>query len=162
MDKKRLLIALAGTALVGSVVYLFLRNARRQNQFNELMMTLDSAKAQQEGNLGYLSGLKAGYEKEDVGGKSIILYKTAKVEELVDKLYNAFKNRILKLSGTDEDAIFTVYNSIENQKKMAQVATRYKAKYGDDLAKKIESELNDNERSRLFAIIQSKPAVQYV
>jgi hypothetical protein len=162
MNKGQIIIAGSGTALIGGLIYLLLRSARRQNQFNELMLTLEQSKAQSVGDVSYLNAFKPGYEKETAGtGKMIILYTTAKVEQLVDALYEAFKNRPLKLSGTDEDAIYTIYGGIENQKKMAQVATRYQKKYGELLTDKINDELTKNERSRLFAIVKNKPSVQY-
>jgi hypothetical protein len=161
MNKKQIIIATSGTALIGGIIFLILRNAKRQNQFGELMLTLEESKAQSGGDLGYLNAFKPGYEKQSEGGKKIIIYTTAKVEQLVDALNEAFKNRPLKLSGTDEDAIYSIYNNIENQKKMAQVANRYQIKYDKSLIDKINSELNQNERSRLFAIVKNKPAVQY-
>jgi multidrug efflux pump subunit AcrB len=161
MNKTQILIASSGTAAVGGLIYLLLRDARRQNQFNELMLTIQESKAESGGDISYLNAFKPGYEKESTSGKKIILYTTAKVDQIVDAIYEAFKNRPLKLSGTDEEALYTIYSNIENQKKMAQVATRYQSRHGESLIDKINSELNKNERTRLFVIIKNKPAIQY-
>ncbi|MDD4970764.1 MAG: hypothetical protein PHT07_15160 [Paludibacter sp.] len=161
MNKKQLLIATGGTALLGGAIYYFLHKAKQQNEFNELLLILEQSKAEAAGDLGYLNALKPGYESEPMGGVRITLYTTAKIEEIVDALNDAFKNKVLKLSGTDEEAIYSIYRKIESQKKMAQIATRYGIKYGTSLIDKFNSELNKNERTKLFNIIKTKPVVQF-
>jgi len=160
MNKKQLIIAVAGTAVVGGVLFFILNNAKRKNRFNELLLVLEESKAQAGGDVSYLKAFTPGFEKESSDGKKILLYTAAKVEQLVDALHAAFKTKLLKLSGTDEEAIFSIYQGIESQKKMAQVATRYQAKYGVSLNDKINSELTKNERTRLFSIVKNKPAYQ--
>jgi len=140
---------------------MLIRKARRTNEFGELMLVIEENKSAAAGDISALKGFDAGYESESMGGKKIILYKTAKVETLVDTLHEAFKNKVLQLSGTDEEAIYSIYRGIENQKKMAQVATRYAKKYDESLLTRINSELNKNERTKLFNIVRNKPLVQY-
>lgn len=162
MNKKQIIIAGGGTLLVAGIVYTILNSARKTNRFNELMLVIEENKSSVSGDISVLRGFDAGYEKEGTDGKKIILYKAAKVESIVDALREAFKNKPLQLSGTDEEAIYTIYRNIENQKKMAQVATRYQVKYGKPLIDVITSELNKNERTQLFNIVREKPLLQYI
>lgn len=161
MNKKQVLIAGAGTAIVGISIYLLIRKSIRENNFNQLLLVLEQMKAADAGDLGYLKAFDPNYATASEGGQVVILYKAAKVDELADKLSEAFKNRPLQFSLTDEDAIYATYQSIESQKKMAQVAKRYQEKYGESLMDRLTSELNKSERTKLFNIVKEKPLVQY-
>jgi putative cell wall-binding protein len=156
MKAKELIIAGGGTAIVGGLIYFFLHKAKQQSSFNELLLVLEENKAETAGNLGYLNAFQAGFEKTSSNGKRVILLTTAAVESDVDTLYTAMKGW-----GTDEDAIYNTYSGIQSQRKMAQLATRYAAKYGENLLDRINSELNNNERTKLFNIVKSKPIDQF-
>jgi len=156
MTAKQLIIPSAGTAIVGGLIYYFLHKAKQTNEFNELLLVLEENKASTAGNLGYLNAFQAGFEKTPSDGKKVIMFTTAAIENIVDIL-----NKAMSGLGTDEDAIYNAYSGIQSQRKMAQIATRYAAKYGEGLLDRINSELNQNERTKLFNIVKSKPIDQF-
>lgn len=155
-NKKRgIIIATFGTAALAGVIYLIIRKIKNDNKFADLMLSIQQGAAQEKGDIGYLKAFDPKYFQEPMGGKAIILYKAAKLQELVDALQKAMKG-----AGTKETKINSIYAGIENQKKMSQVANAYAVKYGKPLIDKLKSELLENERETLFKLVAGKPLYQ--
>lgn len=150
-------MASAGTAILGGFTYLLIRKIVNNNKFADLMLFIQEGQAQEKGEIGYLKAFDIKwYDTPDPQKRAIIKYTTAKVNELVDKLYKA-STRLM----TDENTIYSIYNSMESMKKMAQVAKAFGIKYGISLLDRLTNALDKSEKKKLFAIIATKPDVQF-
>jgi hypothetical protein len=154
-ETKKILFVAAGSAIVGGVAFFIVRKITNNNKFAELMLTIHEGEAEQVGDISGLKALDPTYYNEPMGGKAIVLYKAAKLQELSDALYEAFKG-----IGTRDKKIYAIYTGIENQKKMSQVANAYAVKYGETLISRLIKELDEKERSSLYKIVKSKPEYQ--
>jgi hypothetical protein len=161
MKNRQVLIASVGTAIIGGSAYLGVRTLIRNREFAELMLSIKEDQAQQAGELSYLKAFNPAWVDQSTSGRAISLYTTARVETLCETLHDAIHPFFFGL-GTDDKTIYGTYTSIENQKKMSQIAKRYQAKYGLNLLEDITGDLNTAERQQLFSIIANKPEIQYV
>jgi hypothetical protein len=154
--KKGIIVATIGTAVLGGAIFLVIRKVRNNAKFTDLMLAIQQGAAQQEGKLDYLKAFSpVYYNTPDPKKRPILLYKAAKVEELITKLEKASP-----VLFTDENTIYSIYNSIESQKKMSQIANAYAIKYGQSLLERLTKALDEGEREKLFAIAAGKPDVQ--
>lgn len=65
-------------------------------------------------------------------------------------------------SGTDEEQIISVFNSINSKVEVAQVNSFYNAKYKSVLKNDLQSELSKKWLSKITQIISLKPDVIYI
>ena len=157
MKNQKIIVATVGTALIGGAIYLAVRKIVKNNEFAELMLSIKQDEAQAKGQLSYLKAFDPKFVDEpDPLKRKVLLYTTAKVETLVDGLKKALKGL-----GTDEKAIYSIYNLIESQKKMSQVAKRYGIKNDKTLLTALTDDLDEGERKQLFGIAANKPEVQF-
>jgi hypothetical protein len=89
--------------------------------------------------------------------KPYIELQQSAVKEKAEELDNAMSG-----SGTDEEQIISVFNSINSKVEVAQLNSFYNAKYKSVLKNDLQSELSKNWLSKITQIISLKPDVIYI
>lgn len=89
--------------------------------------------------------------------KSYIELQQSAVKEKAEELDDAMSG-----SGTDEEKIISVFNSINSKVEVAQVNSFYNAKYKSVLKNDLQSELSKKWLSKITQIISLKPDVIYI
>lgn len=77
--------------------------------------------------------------------------------EWANRLKAAFEKQYSFIPGTDEPAIFAVFQELPTQKSFANVAVFYRTQFGRDLKKDLESELEIWELPGYMKMISNKP-----
>jgi hypothetical protein len=89
--------------------------------------------------------------------KPYIELQQSAVKEKAEELDDAMSG-----SGTDEEQIISVFNSINSKVEVAQVNSFYNAKYKSVLKNDLQSELSKKWLSKITQIISLKPDVIYI
>jgi hypothetical protein len=89
--------------------------------------------------------------------KPYIELQQSAVKEKAEELDDAMSG-----SGTDEEQIISVFNSINSKVEVAQLNSFYNAKYKSVLKNDLQSELSKNWLSKITQIISLKPDVIYI
>jgi hypothetical protein len=89
--------------------------------------------------------------------KPYIELQQSAVKEKAEELDDAMSG-----SGTDEEEIISVFNSINSKVEVAQVNSFYNAKYKSVLKNDLQSELSKKWLSKITQIISLKPDVIYI
>lgn len=89
--------------------------------------------------------------------KPYIELQQSAVKEKAEELDDAMSG-----SGTDEEKIISVFNSINSKVEVAQVNSFYNAKYKSVLKNDLQSELSKKWLSKITQIISLKPDVIYI
>lgn len=96
------------------------------------------------------------YEEET--GETTTLTKAA-YYQLANQLYNAFNQHIFGW-GTDEDAIFNVFNQLNNTSDLLKLISEFGTRDGKDLPAYMRSELSKREINQVNTILNNK-RIQY-
>lgn len=89
--------------------------------------------------------------------KSFVEYQQSFLNEQAERLRKATKGL-----GTDESAIYSVFDKFNSKSSIAQLVKFYNAKYGLSLKDELDSELWESEKTKLAVIISQKPDVIYL
>lgn len=87
-------------------------------------------------------------------------YRTVKFKPLGTNQSEAFAKQIrksLRGAGTDEEAIYSVFNQMYNKTNISEVADAYYMEYKKDMKTDILNDLSEKEVSVLMNIIKKKP-----
>lgn len=79
----------------------------------------------------------------------------SEIKQLCNKLYNAFYGGLFGW-GTDEDAVYEVFNRINNQADLYKLIAVYGTRENMTLDQAIVSELNNSELKKLNTILANK------
>lgn len=153
MTKKNKLFLYGGIAIlgIGYLVY----NKWTKNLFYEEMLkrisggsiAFDDLKIWQN---AWVLQLKA-------SGRNFVEYEQSFLKSESEKLFEAMDGL-----GTDENAIYGVFNKFSSKVGLSQLVRFYGAKYGVNLKDELNSELRNSEKQKLSIIVSQKPDVIYL
>ena len=155
--KKETKTKLIITGILGSAVvtYIIVDKANKNKLFKEIMKKINSG----VGGYGDMRDFQDWFSGQSFIDKTahqthnFIVLKDSEVTQLREKLEDAFHTLT-----TDEDEIYSVFQSLKDGIAVAQIAKSYNSHNdGRTLYQQLDKRLYDSEKKRLYNILITKP-----